>query len=663
MRFDRLVLIVLLLVLPVAFWPGSTSYDTIKFTLWALAGAAWLGNLTWRLGTGRSVARTPLGPLAAGISLLAVLSISAVNAHHVPLVWRTVGLTALWLAVVRQVAVTTESTSRLNTLVAAAVTAGVAVCLYGLAQIAGLIPGAPAESGFPPGISTLGNQNYLSGLAAVLLWPSVILWPSTSTARRSAAIAATIIFLVTVIFAKAAGPLAAVAGSILLAGPSLIMVRRGMAHRVPMVLGSSLILLAVAGSILMGDALRVHSATNKAPTLHSRIFQDNHGDIRRTDWLVARKMFRSSPWTGQGAGNYVALWPAMRARLQADPTVTGLADHEQIAAQAHNDVFQFLGETGLTGGVWLVLFSGAAIAFWWRKWPALPDQGTKTQFLLLTAGLLVASLHAMVSFPIHLPATALMLAVIIGLMASGVFVQSTTTPPSWKGKPVLALLPGVLALFLATGAIQEFVGDLFIASGQRYFSAGRMTQATTHLEKGFARQKWPGAGLLYFGLARMATGAPDEARPLLEMSITEKPAFEGYLALAELSIDEERFQEAGDLLTVVENCEPFMTFRFQAAYLRGLSELRQGHRDRARLLFRALLRDDPDNQRAWLALGYQEVLDGNQGKARRYYRRALEIIERKIRDTQGAGRIAGPGELVRLGRHLKTAQKALNSVK
>ncbi len=662
MRFDRLVVIVLLLVLPVAFWPGSTSYDAVKFTLWAMVGAAWLGNLAWRLGSGRPVWKPPVGLFAAGISLLAVLAVSAVNAHHVPLVWRTVSLTALWLAVATQVAVTTESTSRMSTLVACAVTAGTAVCLYGLAQMAGLVSGASVESGYPPGISTLGNQNYLSGLASVLLWPSIILWSAGTSSRRLAAIAATIIFLVTIIFAKAAGPMAAVAGSILLAGPSLIMVRRGMARRVPLVLGSSLLLLAVAGSILMGDALRVRPATNKAPVLHSRIFQDNHGDIRRTDWLVAREMFRSSPWTGRGAGNYVALWPAMRARLQADPTVTGLADHEQIAAQTHNDVFQFLGETGLTGGVWLVLFSGAAIAFWWRKWPALPDKGTKTQFLLLTAGLLVAGLHAMVSFPIHLPATALMLAVIIGLMASGVFVHPAATLPSWKGKPVLALLPGVLALFLAGGAIQEFVGDLYIASGQRYFSAGRMNWATTHLEKGFARQKWPGEGLLYFGLARMATGAPDDARPLLEMSIAEKPTFEGYLALAELSIDEKHFDDAGELLTIVEDCQPFMTFRFQAAYLRGLADLRQGNRDKARLRFRALLTDDPDNQRAWLALGYQEVLDGNQGKARRYYRRALEIIDRKLQQSQAETGRDSPGTRVRLNKHRQTAVKALQSV-
>ena len=663
MRFDRLVMIVLLIVLPVAFWPGSTSYDSIKFTLWAMAGAAWLGNLAWRLGTRRSVQQPPVGLLAAGISLLAVLSVSAVGAHHVGLAVRTVSLTALWLAVVWQVAVTTTETKRMRTLVTCAVAAGTAACLYGLAQMAGLVPGAPVESGFPVGISTLGNQNYLSGLASVLFWPSIVLWPSRSAARRLAAFAASIILVATIIFSKAAGPMMAVAGSILLAGPSLVMVRRGMARRVPLVLGSSLLLLAVTGSILMGDALQTAPpAANPPPVLHRRIFQENHGDIRRTDWLVAREMFRSSPWTGRGAGNYVALWPAMRAKLQADPGVTGLAAHEPVAAQAHNEVFQFLGETGLAGGLWLVLFGGASFVFWCRKWRTLPDCVTKTQFLLLTAGLLVAALHAMVSFPLHLPATALILALIVGLTASGAFTDPAAAFPTWKGIPALALLPAVLALLLVTGAVREFTGDIFTAGGQRYFAAGGMKEASSRLAKGVALQQWPGDGTLYLGLAKAATGNEANVRELFEKSVAEKPTFEGYLALAELSIDQKRFEDAGELLTIVENCEPFMTFRFQAAYLRGLADLRQGNQEKARLRFRALLQDDPDNQRAWLALGYQEVLDGNTGKARRYYRRALEIIDRKLQQSQhDPGRVS-PGTRVRLHKHRQTALKALQSV-
>ncbi|MEN8007136.1 MAG: O-antigen ligase family protein [Candidatus Krumholzibacteriota bacterium] len=662
MRFDRLVLIVLLLVLPVAFWPGSTSYDAVKFTLWALAGAAWLGGLAWRMAKGRPVPRPPTLLAAAGITLLAVLAISATRAHHTGLVLRTVGLTALWLAVVRQVAVTTTEASRLHALVACAVTTGVAVCLYTLAQITGLVPGAPVSSGYPAGISTLGNQNYVSGLAAVLLWPSVILWTQPSVFRRAAAVAATVVLVITLLFARAAGPLAAVVGSVFLAGPSLVLTRRGLGRLVPRVLGLSLLFAILVGGFLFIEAMRPPPSTVEPVSIHRKMFFDNHGAVRRTNWLVAREMFRSRPWTGQGAGNYAALWPETRARLHADSSVTGMAKHEPPAAQAHNEVFQFLGETGLAGGLWLVFFCGTTVVFWRRKWPTLPTSHTKTQFLLLTAGLLVAGLHAMVSFPFHLPATALMIALIAGLTASPVFAEGTDPHPTWTPKRVLAFLPAILALLLAFGAVREFAGDISTATGQRYFAAGRMNQALVHLTKGVTWRQWPDEGSLYLGLANVAAGNPAEARTWLEKGVVEKPTFEGYLALAELSLDQKRFTEADALLTVVEQCEPYQAFLFQAAYLRGLADLRQGKLENSRRRFEALLKDDPYNQRAWLALGYQEALKGNVGQARVHYQKALEIIEWKIRDTNSGRGPDSAALVVRLNKHRETAVRALESI-
>jgi len=648
MRFDRTILVIILLLLPVAFWPNSTSYDSLKFTLHAVAGACWLGNLAWRLGTGRPFPRPPKLLIAAGFSLLLVFGISALQAYSIGLVFRTILLTALWLMVVFQIAITSDNPSRMRFVLTAAVGSGVVVSIYGLAQIAGLVPGAPADSGYPPGISTLGNQNYMAGLAAVLLWPSVILWSQPSTIRRAVAMAATVILTVTVIIAMAMGPVFAVVGSFFLVIPSLVLVLKEKSQKVTVVLGSSLLFAVVLGSILLGEAMRAPTPTPAEPqTIHRKIFLENHGALRRTNWLVAKDMFLTSPWTGHGAGNYKALWPTTRAKLSIDPLVTGLADHEPLAAQAHNEVFQFLGETGLTGGLWLIFSGGTAVWYWRRRWRDLPDRGTRTHFLLLTAGLFVAGIHGSVSFPLHLPATALVLALMVGLMVSPSFSSTVTTPTYWKGNRTLAVGPAALALVLFIGSLQEFTGDLHIAEGQRYFAAARMNQASYHLAKGVELRQWPGVGNLYLGLN----------------SVRENPTFEGFLALAELSIDQGKFEEAGRLLTIVEGCKPFMDFRFQAAYLRGLAALRQGRYAESRRLFGKLLAKDPDNQRAWLALGYQEVLEGKTEQARVCYRRALEIVERKIRDTQVDRSANGPGEITRLGNHLKAAQKALNSIK
>jgi O-antigen ligase len=662
MRFDRTVLIIILLVLPVAFWPSSTSYDSAKFTLLAVAGACWLGNLAWRLGANRPILRPPVLLIAAGLSLLVVIGVSALRAYHVGLVFRTVLLAALWLAVVFQTAVTSDHPSRMRFLLTAAVGSGVIVSLYGLAQITGLMPGAPVDSGYPPGISTLGNQNYLAGLAAVLLWPSVILWSQPSTLRRAAAVIATVILAITIIIAMAMGPVFAVVGSFFLVMPSLVLVLKGKSLKVPLVLGASLVLAAILGSVLLGEAMRPSTQTpDETQTIHRKIFLENHGALRRTNWLVAKDMFLTSPWTGHGAGNYKPLWPTTRAKLYGDPMVNGLAGHEPLAAQAHNEVFQLLGETGLAGGLWLVLSGGAAIWYWRRRWRDLPDRGTRSDFLLLTASLLAAGIHGSVSFPLHIPATALALAMVVGLMVSPSFSGIGTTPSYWKGNRTLAMGPAALALVLFTGSLQEFAGDLHIAEGQRYFAAARLNQASFHLAKGVKLRQWPGAGNLYLGLVRVAGGDLQRARPALENSVLENPTFEGFLALAELSIDQGKFGEASRILTIVEDCEPFMEFRVQAAYLRGLAELRQGHFVESRRLFGELLVMDPDNQRAWLALGYQEVLEGRPGRARVCYLRALEIIEGKLRMLRKDNESSSGGASVRLNRHMKAAKKALKS--
>jgi len=663
MRFDRLVLIFVLLVLPVAFWLGSTSYDPAKFTLLAFAGACWLGSLAWRLWTDRSIPRPSGWLLAAGASLLVALGLSALQAHNAGLVLRTVLLTGLWLAVVFQTAVAVDSPSRLNTVLAAAIVSGVGVCLYGLAQIAGVLPGAPAASGYPPGISTLGNQNYLSGLAAVLLWPSVILWSQPSGWRRSAAVAATIIIAVTIIFVQAMGPLFGVVGSCFLVIPSLVLVRKKTSRRVPLVLGSSLLLTVVLGTFLLGEAMRPPPTSGDEPlSIHRKVFLDNHGALRRADWLVAREMFRTSPLTGRGAGNYAVMWPATRAKLFADPSVTGIEGHEPLALRAHNEAFQFFGETGLLGGAWLVFFTATGAWFWRRRWNTLAENRTRTRFLLLSAALIVAAIHGTVSFPLHLPATALMLAMVVGFMVSPAFAGTGFMPACWKGNRFLSIMPAVLALVLFAGSLREFVGDLYLAAGRQYYAAARLDLANSRLSKGNALSWWPGQGNLYHGLVLMAVGDTEGARRLLAISLEQRPSFEAYLALAEIHIDQGNFTEAARNLTIVEDCEPVMAFRYQTVYLRGLADLRQGHQDKARLRFGELLKMDPDNQRAWLALGYQEVLAGNPGQARIHYRRALNIIDRKLLHNSQEPGLEAMGSTARLKKHRQAAVKALASV-
>ena len=189
-----------------------------------------------------------------------------------------------------------------------------------------------------------------------------------------------------------------------------------------------------------------------------------------------------------------------------------------------------------------------------------------------------------------------------------------------------------------------------------------LDRAATSLAKGNALCRWPGQGNLYYGLTLMAAGDASGAERQLTAGLAEHPSFEGYLALAEIQIDQGKFEGASRNLTIVEDCRPIMAFRFQTAYLRGLAELRQGNHEEARLRWNELLKIDSANHRAWLALGYLEILGERPEQARNCYSRALEIIDGKIRQSAANGSHESTGSAVRLKTLRQTAIRALESV-
>lgn len=75
---------------------------------------------------------------------------------------------------------------------------------------------------------------------------------------------------------------------------------------------------------------------------------------RLAHWVAAQRMWESSPWFGVGAGNYAAVYPAVR-----------LPRWEDALGHAHNVYLNVLGETGLLGlAAYLALWSGVLVWAW-----------------------------------------------------------------------------------------------------------------------------------------------------------------------------------------------------------------------------------------------------------------------------------------------------------
>jgi O-antigen ligase len=661
MKFERLVLMMLILVLPVAFWPGSTSYDASKFLVWTAAAALWIGNRGWLLWSGRveNFSRRWLLITGLGLTLLGLIGVFPADCPMMAL--RSTILIGFWILTVivsRRAGV--DAKARASLLAGLVVSASV-VSLYGLFQIAGWLPGASAESGMPVGISTLGNQNYLAGLAAILLWPSLHLWfAPRGSVWRCAAIVCSAILAATVLFASAAGPQIALAGAGVLALSIPVLGKRKRLGRLPQ-LWAALLLVGLALTLVV--FFRILTAPpepgeSQIPGIPlDSAFSANSGDIRRADWLIALDMFRESPLSGQGLGGYGTGWINTRAQLASTSLDSSIPGHIPPSSWAHNEYLQLLAETGLAGAAVTAILITLGIAGWARRYRQLDSDLDRREMALLSCGLVTAAIHALVSFPAHLPASALAMALLVGL----VFGSPPAGPKRDRGKA--ARVPAVALMLLGTalllGSVREFQGDLQIARSKALYTRGQLERAEAGFTSGLEKTLWPGEGHLYRGLARSALGRTEDAVADLSRSLMYDPTFEAIIALAELRIDQGKFIAADFLAATVLECRPYVGFRLQARFLQGLSKLRQGQYNQAVEIFSDLVNDDPANHRAHLALGYLAALAGREDLALQHYGKALKLVEKALREEE---RSPQGGRAVMLRQHRQAALKGLQSV-
>lgn len=651
MRVHRYILVHILWLLPLAFWPGNNSYDAAKFTVLALAVSLWLGNAAWMEWRGQS--GLPLGKrgMAALGGLIFLVGAGVFNSANPTLVVRTCLLISFFGMVTLHTSLQTGDLKRQKPLLAAVTLAATAAGIYGLLQMGHWLPGAAPSSGYPPGISTLGNQNYLAGFMAVAFWPALVLFRLTPERKnRLLVITALVIILSTLAIAGATGPQVAVLTATTLVGPCIFLVKKGLGKWVPGTLLGLLVLMGCSGLGLM-----LNATTASSGPAH-QLLAANHGHIRQADWASAWQMLKPNPVLGVGAGNYLVRWPAARSNI---PSPGIGPEGAPVSTRAHNDLFQWAAETGFLGTFYLLILL-VIFGMVWRKQFQAKSPEHQVHFLLLTAGLLTVAVHSMVSFPFHLPVTSGVFAFLLGLH----FLSDQTPPldtPTPMGK-IQALVLIMAAIILAVGSLQEFRGDLNTASGRHHFTQGRMDDAVISFEGGLKQMKWPGYGRLYFGLTQTALGQMEDAEHNFRGSLLDRPSFEAHLALAESALNRGDYSTAHDHLDIVQNCQPHPGFIRQAKFLQAFMLVRQNQPLKAHLKFRQLLEEEPNQHRALLALGYLETQQGNPEQAEDYYKQAMKII-----DGQIARFHKNPGQesaafLVRLKQNREVAAKALNAL-
>ena len=121
-------------------------------------------------------------------------------------------------------------------------------------------------------------------------------------------------------------------------------------------------------------------------------------------WKDTINLIKDFPISGTGLGTYIHIFPRYKtisARI--------LYDH------AHNDYLEFFSEVGIVGVFIMLAGFGLFIIRIFRRWKERRDPYVKGLTLGGLTGVIAILIHSITDFNLHIPANALLLAIILGL--------------------------------------------------------------------------------------------------------------------------------------------------------------------------------------------------------------------------------------------------------
>jgi len=185
-------------------------------------------------------------------------------------------------------------------------------------------------------------------------------------------------------------------------------------------------------------------------------------DVRVLIWNSAWKAFHLNPWEGTGAGMFLYWGRHFREMsVQNDPIFV------------HNDYLHLLSEYGIIGAIFMFLMLLAHLvhgARWFQKMTKLelaPRGESSSNRLALQIGALSAIAaylgHSVVDFNLHIPANALLMAFIFGIIANpGREAESSELDESRpRFLPLAALSVPALSLLLAFESLPKLAGEYY----------------------------------------------------------------------------------------------------------------------------------------------------------------------------------------------------------
>jgi O-antigen ligase len=255
------------------------------------------------------------------------------------------------------------------------------------------------------------------------------------------------------------------------------------------IIASACLLLVYKSDYLTGRAQNVFETTN----------------MRIDLWQAAVQQWRLHPVTGTGAGTYLFFGRQFRTdRVQVDPV------------DVHNDYLHLLAEYGLLGALTFAIFFIAHARRGWRGFQRLGPKRVATSGQLfsnamaLNIGAISAIaayvVHSCVDFNLHIPANALLLAFVFGLVANpGIERESDRERVAASLIRWRLILPA-LGLIVAIQCVRLLPGEYFTERSRTALRDFHPAAAIGFALQGLKYERQNPDLYNYLGRARLAQG-------------------------------------------------------------------------------------------------------------------------------------------------------------
>jgi O-antigen ligase len=292
--------------------------------------------------------------------------------------------------------------------------------------------------------------------------------------------------------------------------------------------GAGLIVAVAAGFV-------VFSAMRKSSLLRDRATTiGDVSNIRFDLWAAAIEQWKLEPVFGTGAATYRFYGRKFRSeRMQSDPLET------------HNDYLQLLAEYGIAGAVGFLIFFGAHLQAGWSNFSRLgpkrvaiaPRLLSNNLALQLAALAAVAAcvVHSGFDFNLHIPANALLLAFVFGIVANPGMRGGTEPPRPTRSLLLARLAVPALAAVVVVQSVRLLPGEYYAELARTSLRDERLGDVLRYGLQALSYETQNPEVYAYLGRARLGIGY-DMSDPAAQRSFYNAAveAFETARALAPL---------------------------------------------------------------------------------------------------------------------------------